>query len=340
MWAQVPPRIGVAALPCTAGLPRFLTRARRRGCAVQGSRGAQSADRIAAASSRSAARNTASFVASLRPRHAAELRAELLVRGLERVRGPRVEELAAGHARRSLGASPGRAARGCAPAAAARRRSRTATVEHAVAACRARPCRRGSPRPSRVARPASGASAPRVCLPSERKRIETSGFGFVDRVRDRLRLPRLADALLAELRRGGDRVADRGAAVGLEEVELVERLADELAIRRRRRRDLRLARERDRARPCTRFGTRSRNVRTAACAAPRRVGLTSVACIEPGDVDDEDHRRLVARRRASSGAGARRATHSEREREQEQHRRRRSGATSGRRRPTRARRGS
>ena len=51
-----------------------------------------------------------------------------------------------------------------------------AALDHALRACRARSCRRGSPPPSRAPRPRSGWRSPRVCAPSERKRIDTGLF--------------------------------------------------------------------------------------------------------------------------------------------------------------------
>ena len=79
---------------------------------------------------------------------------------------------------------------------------------------------------------------------------------------------------------GRDRIADRGAAEAAEEVGLVDRLADERVVGRRRRRDLRLACEQDKP-TLRRGGTLSRNVCSARCAATSRVGFTSCACIEP-----------------------------------------------------------
>ena len=139
-----------------------------------------------------------------------------------------------------------------------------------------------------------GESAPRVCLPSERKRIETSGFLLATVYAIVCRCRSVADGLLAELDRRRDRVADRGSAVGLHEAERVEGALDEVAIRRRRRRDLRLAREGDQPdlhalrhalEECLHRGLRR--------AEPRRLDVGRVH--RAGHVDDEDHGRLVRR---------------------------------------------
>ena len=77
-----------------------------------------------------------------------------------------------------------------------------------------------------------------------------------------------------------ERIADRRAAEAAELAGGVDRLADELVIARRRRRDLRLTGEEHEADPHA-DGTLSRNVCIAFCAAASLVGFTSTACIEP-----------------------------------------------------------
>ena len=220
-----------------------------------------------------------------------------------------------------------------------RRRSRTATAEHAVR----RPERDGvdgDPRGLRALRARERRQrAARLLAVGEEEDRDERVLLLRSCTRSSPASSACRSSCCPSSTADGERVADRGPAVRLEEVELVERprargRGPSSAARRS------AARSRTRSgRPCTRFGTRSRNVRTAACAAPRRVGFTSVACIEP---ETSTTRMTVALSEATSVDAVR-----TRERDAEQPRARagtapagRSGAASGRRRPTRARRGS
>ena len=84
----------------------------------------------------------------------------------------------------------------------------------------------------------------------------------------------------AEPHRGRDRVADRGAAEAAELSRRVDRLADELVVASSAASRPAPPREEHEA-DTDRLGTLSRNVWMAFCAAMSRVGLTSMACIEP-----------------------------------------------------------
>jgi hypothetical protein len=129
-----------------------------------------------------------------------------------------------------------------------------------------------------------------------------------------------AARLFRELDRERERVADRRAAVAGEEVDRVERGAQELAVPRRRRRHLRVAGERDQA-DLEPLGdaVEERPDGLLRRGEPRRLDVLRLH--RARDVDDEDHGRALPRherldlRPCERARGRREREHRERRRQ-------------------------